>query len=202
MGKAKIQSAGGIGESKMFGGTPHPEGTGIDRILQCHIGGVLVSELNMDPRVLGALDYWATDEGIQEKNARPNVREASGVSLGADGFDKSLQQRRDNVLEDGMEMYEARDPLKEVADRYAVPGMKARYLSASKIKEGGGTGDYVVVKNETGDPVKVRGMVLGHVPEARAKARNRYFREKSATQLDMMQKKYQTEGGKTAVVDQ
>jgi hypothetical protein len=202
MAKAKIQSAGGIGESKMFGGTPHPEGTGVDRIQKCHINGVLIGELNLDPAVLGALDYFSTDEGIQERNSRPNVREASGIRLGADGFDKSLEQRRDDVRERDMELYEARDPLKEVADKYAVPGMKAKFLSAKRIQENRGTGDYEVVKDATGEPVKVRGMVLGHVPVAMAKSRNRHFRGKSETLLKQIKEKYMAEGGKTAVADQ
>lgn len=198
----KIQSAGGVGKSKIFGGTPHQEGTGVDHIRECHINGVLIAEMNLEPHILGVLDYWATDEGIQEKNSRPNVREASGVSLGADGFDKSLHQRRDNVKEDGMELYQARDPLKEVADRFAVPGMRAKFLSASKIKEGSGTGDYEIVKDKAGDPVRVRGMVLGHVPEAMAKARNLHYQQKSATMLKQIGEKYKAEGGKTAVADQ
>lgn len=201
MGK-KIQSGGGIGESKIFGGVPHPEGTGVDRILECHINAVKIGELNLDPQVLGALDYWATDEGIAEKASRPGLVEPSGISLGPDGFDKSLQQRRANVKEDGMELYEARDPLKEVADRYARPGMRPKFLSAAKIKEGGGTGDYEVVKDASGDPVKVRGLVLGQIPEARAEARNKFFRNRGNQLLKQIDEKYLSEGGKTAVSDQ
>jgi hypothetical protein len=201
MAKKTIKSAGGIGESKIFGGVPASEPTGVDRILKCHINNVLVAELNLPGEILGALDYWATDEGIQEMNSRPGPR-SSGIEVGADGFDKSLQQRRDNVRDDGMELYEARDPLKEVADRYAKPGMRAKFLSSAKIKDGRGTGDYEVVKDATGDPVKVRGLSSGSVPEKRAVARNRHFRERGNKLLKEMTEKYKNEGGQTAVADQ
>jgi len=197
----KIQSAGGIGESKIFA-APHPEGAGVDRILQCHINSVLISELNLDPQILAVLDYWATDEGIAEKAANPNAVEPSGITLGADPFAKSLEQRRDNVIDDGMELYQARDPLKEVADRYARPGMKPKFLSSVKVKENGGTGDYQVVKDEDGDPVRVRGMVLGQMPVAKAEARNRFFRDRGNSLLKQIDEKYRSEGGKTAVSDQ
>jgi hypothetical protein len=200
----KIQSAGGIGESKIFC-APEEERqvSGVDRILECHINGVLIKELNLDPQVLVALDYWATDEGIAEKNARPNVRDWAGsVQVGADSFDKSLSQRRDDVKQRDMELYEARDPLKEVADRYAKPGMKAKFLSAQKVKENGGTGDYEVVKDANNDPVKVRGMVLGHMPVERVEARNRFFRQRGNQLLKQINESYKSEGGKTAVSDQ
>lgn len=202
MAKQKIQSAGGIGESKIFGGTPSTEPTGVDRIQECHIGGVRIGELNLEPNVLGALDYWQTDEGIEERNSRPMVRECSGIQLGHDGFDKSLEQRRDNVREAGMDLYQARDPLKEVADRHAVPGMRSKFLSAAKIKDGGGTGDYEVVKGDNGDPVKVRGLILAHVPEQVAAARNRHYRKRGNDLLKSMTDSYKKEGGETAVVDQ
>ena len=193
----KIQSAGGIGESKPFGGGGEP-----DRILACHINGVLISELGLEPHVVAVLNYQATDEGIAESNERRQAQELSGVTLGADGFDKSLAQRRDDVKDRDMDLYQARDPLKEVADRYAVAGMKPKFLSDKKIKDGGTTGDYEVVKDAAGDPVKVRGMVLGHVPVARAAARNKHFQEKGNQLLKAIGDTYKKEGGVTAVSDQ
>src|SRR5579871_2768634 len=184
MAKEKIQSAGGIGESKVFCApadqrVPSHE----DRILGCHINGVAIRELNLGPEVVAALDYFATDEGQAEKAARPNVVEPSGISIGADPFDKSLQQKRDDVKSRGMDLFEARDPLREAAQKYAAPGMKPKFLSAKRVQENGGTGDYEVVKQENGDPVKVRGMILGQMPVERAEARNKHFRDRANTIL-------------------
>jgi hypothetical protein len=171
-------------------------------MLNCHINGVRIRELNLEPQVLAALDYWGTDEGIAERNARPNVRPPSGVELGRDGFDKALEQRRDDVKGRDMEMYEARDPLKEVADRYVKPGMKPKFLSPARIKDAGGVGDYQVVKDENGDPVRVKGMVLGEMPVKRAEARNRHFRERGNQMLRQIGEEYKNSGGKMAVSDQ
>ena len=201
--KPTIKSAGGIGESKIFcAERTDGELTGVDRILTCHVNGVLISELNLQPQVLGALDYWATDEGIAARAARPGLVDPSGITLGADGFAKSLEQRRDDVKDRDMDLYQARDPFKDVSERYAVPGMKAKMLSGKKIKEGGSSGDYVIVKDAAGDPVKVRDMVLGHMPIAKADAKNKYFREKGNTLLKAIGDTYKKEGGSTAVVDQ
>ncbi len=199
--KRARQEAAGIPDSKTHS-APFPEPTGADQILKCHINGVSIADLHLEPHVIAVLDYWATDEGIAERNARPNVREASGITSGRDGFDKSLEQRRDDVKERDMELYSARDPLKEVADRYAVPGMKAKFLSGNKIKGHGGTGDYQIVKDEAGEPVKVREMVLGHIPVERAEARNKHYREKGTSLLKQIGEQYKKEGGATAVVDQ
>lgn len=204
MAKGKvIRSAGGIGESKIFC-APAEERIpgGVDRILACHINGKPVSEMNLDPQVLCLLDYYATDEGIAERNAEPNRREPSGISQGKDPFAKSLDERRDDVkLRDRM-LFDSRDPLKEVADKYAKPGMKPKFLSAARMQEAGGTGDYEVVKNQNGDPVKVKGMVLGHIPVELAEARNEHYRNRSNTILNQITEQYRQEGGATAVADQ
>lgn len=199
----KIKSAGGIGESKIFCA---PEETrlpgGVDRILKCHIDGVKVSDLNLAPQVLSALDYFMTDEGIKERENAPMARPSSGITLGADGFDKALQQRRDDVKERDMALFEARDPMKEVADAHAVPGMKAKFLSASRVKENGGTGIFKVVKEPNGDPVSVKGMVLAHAPIKVTEARNRHYQEKGNALLKQITETYKREGGATAVADQ
>jgi hypothetical protein len=202
MSKKIMSKGGGIGESKIFAAENEEKNAAHERMLECHINGVAIRELNLEPQVLAALDYWATDEGIEEKNSRPNVRPDSGVRLGADAHDKSLQQRRDDVIDRGMELYEARDPLKEVADRHAQPGMKPKFLSSNKVKDLSGAGDYSIVKDSNGDPVRVRGLVLGHVPEERAAARNRHYRDKGNQLLKQLGEQYKREGGDTAVADQ
>jgi hypothetical protein len=203
MPQKKIRSFGGVGKSKNFG-APEAERpiTGVDRMLACHINGVKIANLNLRPEVLCALDYYATDEGIAEKNARPNVREPSGITLGKDEFAKALDERRDDVKRRDMPLSDSRDPLKEVADKYAKPGMKAKFLSARRIQEGGGTGDYEVVKKANGDPVKVKGMILGHTPIEVAEARNKSAQKRGNQMIGQITKQYKQEGGVTAVVDQ
>ncbi|MBZ5578246.1 MAG: hypothetical protein LAP40_16915 [Acidobacteriia bacterium] len=197
------QELAGIPDSRPFVApeAERPE-AGVDRILKCHIKGQLISTLDLDPQVLSALDYYSTDEGMAERENRPMAREASGIRLAADGFDKSLQQRRDDVKVRDMDTYQARDPLKEVADAHARPGFTPKFLSEKKVKENGSTGDYEVAKDANGDPVKVRGMVLGHAPNERVKARNRHFRERGNQALRQIGEQYKREGGSTAVIDQ
>jgi len=191
------QEAAGIPDSKPF--IAEETAQGMSRVEACHINGVLVADLNLDPQVIAALDYWMTDEGVAEKNSRPDVREPSGIELGADPFAKALQQRRDDVKDRDFEPYEARDPLKEVADRYTAKGMRPKFLSAAKIKEYGGTGDHEVVKYpeghvRAGEPVMVKGMVLGQMPEGRAKARNRHYQAKGGQLLQQIEESSKAQG--------
>lgn len=175
--------------------------TGESRMLLCHINGVAIADLNLGPEVIAALDYFATDEGIQERNDRPMARPPSGISLGSDPFTKALQEKRDDVIDRGYDSYEARDPFREIAKRHAVPGMRAKMLSAQKVKDGGNV-DYEVVKDTNGDPVKCKGMILGHIPERVAEARNKHYRKSGNERLSMISQKYVEEGGATAVSDQ
>jgi hypothetical protein len=195
------QEAAGIPDSKPFA-APHAEPTGETRMLNSHINGVLISELNLPPHVVGALDWNATDEGIAEAALNPNLRPASGITVGAGPFEKALQQRRDDVKVRDMDLWESRDPLKEVADQYAQPGMRSKYLSAARIKDSGGTGDYEVVKTDAGDPVRVKGMILSHIPEDKAKAQQRRYQERGNQLLKQIGETYKREGGATAVSDQ
>ena len=195
------QEAAGIPDSKPFS-APSAELTKVDLLLASHIGGVLISELNLPAHVLAALDLRATDEGIAEAAANPNLREPSGISLGKGPFEKALDQRRDDVRQRDMPLSISRDPLKEVADAYAVPGMRAKFLHSNKVKDSASTGDYEVVKNAAGDPVKVKGMTLAHIPEERAEAIGRHYRERGNGLLRQIGEQYKREGGETAVVDE
>jgi len=197
------QEAAGIPDSKPFV-APEAERleAGVDRMLKAHINGVLVAELNLDPQVLGALDYHATDEGIAEQNARPMVREASGVSLGQDEFGKALVQRRDDVKNRDMDLTIARNPFTEVAERYAVPGKRAKFLSARRVQENGGTGDYEIVHQANGDPVKVKGQILGHIDAGVADAQKARNAARGNQLLKQIGERYKAEGGATAVADQ
>ena len=194
------QEAAGIPESKPSI-APCAEETHANRMLRSHIAGVLVSDLGLPPEVLGALSWNSTDEGIAEHNARPGVAEVR-VSIGKENFEKALEQRRDDVIRRDIPLYESRDPLKEVADRYKVAGMRPKFLSSTKVKDTGGTGDYEVVKNANGDPVKVKGMVLAHIPEEVAVARRRQSQERGNQLLKQIGEAYKRDGGPTAVADQ
>jgi hypothetical protein len=193
--KRDKQEAMGIPDSRTFCA---PEGTfGENPILSLHVGGVLVSDMPVESQ--GRILYQQTDEGIEKFN---EGKEPRRVEMGADGFAKALEQRRDDVKERDFDSYEARDPLREVADAYAVPGMRAKFMSPKGVKDRGGTGDHVVVKDAKGDPVSVRGMILGHMPEARAVARGKHYRDRGNRMLEQIQTSYKNEGGATAVVDQ
>jgi hypothetical protein len=199
--KKTIRSAGGFGPSKTFIGTEGSLGeTGVDRILKCHINGVEISAMNLDPQVLCALDYGATDEGIAAKNARPDVREPSGIEVTAEPFTKALDQRRNDVLSRGIPMSDARDPLKEVADKYAVAGMRPKFLSQRLMKEDGGAGDYEIVKKANGDPVMVKGMVLGHAPAELVEANLRNCQQRGNQLLKQIGEQHRAENGPDSVL--
>ena len=199
-GNSNIRSAGGVGESKIFC-APEAERplTGVDKMLDCHIDGKKIRDLNLDPSVLAALPYDATDEGIAAKEAAPNARPSSGITLGAGEFEKALDQRRDDVKIRNMMLFDSRDPLKEVADRFAVPGMKAKFLSPARVKDNGGTGMYEVVKGPNGDPVTVKGMVLAHTPVEVAEAFNEHHRRRGNQLLKQISEQHAQENGRELV---
>jgi hypothetical protein len=198
----KIQSAGGFGPSKTFNGAEGTLGpTGVDRILKCHINGLEISQLNLDPQVLSVLDYGATDEGIAEKNARPNVRaDATGATVGQEGIDKALGQRRDDVLRRGMPASDARDPMKELADKYCAPGMRAKYLSQRLMKDDGGSGDYEIVKKPNGDTVMYKGMVLGQAPAEMVEVNLRDCQQRGNQILKQIGEQHRHENGPESVL--
>jgi len=194
--KNAIKVAGGIGESKIFCAPENERHvTGVDRLKECHIDGVKIADLNLDPAVLVALDYFATDEGIKERETAPNARPSSGVTMGKDPFAKSLQQRRDDVKQRGMPLTDSRDPFKEVADKYAVEGMTPKFLSAKRIQEEGSTGIHEIVHKEGGDPVKVKGMILAHAPTDLVKQRNEGFRQRGNQLLRQIEDNVRSEDG-------
>ena len=174
--------AQGVGESKPF---TAPEGTYPESgTLDCHVGGVLVRDLPSDMQ--GKILYQQTDEGIAEHN---QGRSEVHVRVTSDPLDKAIQQRKDDQLVRGMEPWEARDPLGEVADAHVGPGMRAKFLSERRNQEAGTRG-FEIVKDEHGDPVKVGTLVLGQMPEERAEARNRFFREKSRTAVAQVEQQF------------
>lgn len=215
------QDAIGIPESPILREPPKGEA---DSILSCHINGVLIKDLNLEPHVIAVLNRALTDEGMAERNANPNRGETSGIQVqppredrrwiaettstpghfeylmrSTDEFGKALDQRRDDVNDRDMDSYSARDPFREVADTFTTPGMRPKFLSSTAIAEGG-TRDHRIVKYpeghpHVGDPVKVRGMVLGEMPERKAIARNKHYAAKGADLLKQVQGKHKADGG-------
>ncbi len=189
------QELAGIPESRTFN-DPETAG-GPNKMEKYHINGVLIAELNLRPEVLAALDYWCTDEGMKEKNSRPDVREPSGITPGRDEFSLALDQRRDEVKQRDFPLYVAKDPLGEVAKKFVRPGFRPKFLSSGS---GDSTGDHEVVKYPDNHPrhgevVKVKGMILGEIPEDLAKARNEHFRSRGNAMLGMIELKHKAEGG-------
>lgn len=194
------QEFAGIPDSRPFI-APIEQPNAMTRLEACHINGRLVKDMQLEPQVLAALDYGATDEGIAEKNARPNVREPSGVTLGSDEWNKGLEQRRDDVKQRGIPQYEARDTLSEVAKQYAKPGMRSRFLSPGRVKNGDHQ-QYEVVKKENGDPVTWGSLLLGHMPEEVAMARKKFYQQRGNHLLNKLNETYKQEIGPSALTDQ
>ncbi len=185
------QEAAGIPDSRP---PIAPEGTFPESsILDCHVGGVLVGDLPCE--VQGRILYQQTDEGIEEFNAG-KVESAARVTQ--DQYSKTLEHRRDAVKDQGMEPWQAPDPLKEVADAHTPEGMKAKFLSPARVAKDGTRG-YEVVKDGRGDPVRVRDMVLGVMPESKVEQRNAFYRSKANQAISEIQKRHREEGGSTAV---
>jgi hypothetical protein len=151
------------------------------------VNGVAVDSLP-DPH---AIPYAITDQAIEERNARPNVRPPSGIRLGADPVEKAIQERRDG-LEAGMETWEAADPFRETAERHVQAGHRPRLLSPAKVEKEGLRGWKPVV-SENGDPVKVGNMILASMPEQRAEARERHYAGKTRVAVQKVHDKYREE---------
>src|SRR5215471_11800570 len=120
------QELAGIPESKLFGGDPEAER---NRILDCHVGGVPVREMPQDAQ--DKLLYQQTDEGIEEFNQGKSEHRIMTVR---DEFGKALDQRRDQLTE-GMEPWEAENPMQSLIDKWVSPGMRARFLSPARLNK-------------------------------------------------------------------
>jgi hypothetical protein len=178
--KRANQEAAGIPDSKPFisGDAPEPE------ILNCHVGGVLVRELPVE--VQNRIVYRQTDEGIAQANeGKSDLR----ISFGADSFTKACEQRKDMIIDRGMEPWEAPNPMGDLEKAYVRPGFKGKFLSPRKCDKDGTRG-YVMVKDENGRPVKLRDMMLAEMPIERVKARTKFYSEKTAQAVGAAKQQY------------
>jgi len=185
------KTASGIGESKRFGA---PEGTFPESsVLNCHVGGVLIRDLPVE--VQCKILYQQTDEGIAERN-EGKVESAARVTR--DEFTGACDRRRD-AIESGMEPWEAPNPLKEVADAHVGPGMSPKFLSPNRLDKEGTRGYEIVHDPKTGEPVKVRNMVLAQMPKTKVEQRNKFYRAKANQAIQEIQRQHREEGGEMAV---
>jgi len=226
--KRANQEAAGIPDSQPFiSGEGRPDQ---ERILACHCGGVLVSDLPVEMQ--GRLLYQQTDEGIAEANegktearieVEPREKRTRLVQLdptnpehailiaanhgrtsitverevGTDPVGKQIEARRD-FRETSMEPWEAPNPMTDLIKAYVGPGMSPKFLSPSKVDKDGPRG-YEIVRYPNGDPVKLRNMPLGQMPQSKAAQRNKFYRDKSTAAVGDVQRTFMREGGKLSV---
>lgn len=171
-----------------------PEGTFPERsILDCHVGGVPVRNLPLE--VQTRILYQQTDEGIEEYNRDKAPGSARVIK---DEFSKACENRKDAITGQGMQPWEAPDPLREVAQRYVRPGFRPRFLAPAAIDQRGMRG-FEPVLDENGRQVKVRNLILAEMPEEKAEQRNKFYRDKANAAVKEIERQYRQEGGASAV---
>lgn len=183
------QEAAGIPDSPIFT-TPRIEME--NPILDLHVGGTLVRDLPLEAQ--GRLLYRQTDEGIAEANEGKSPHRIETVRDELTG--KCLQ--RQEAIQQGMEPWEAPNPMADLAAAHVPPGFKGKFLSPNKIAKEGTRG-YQVMHDERGDPVKLRDMPLGVMPIERVQKRNEFYAKKSEQAAGKIKSEYLQQGGPTAV---
>ncbi len=187
----KIMSRG-VGESKI-----HRDPNAPDPYLHLrglHVGGVKIETLPEE--MVARLSYDHTDEGIEERNRGKvegalHVRSRAGdrAPVTATEFERQVEERRD-FRATGVETWEAPDPMKQLAAEHVPPGFAHRFLSEKQCDKRGMRG-WEAVKDKAGQLVKVGRMFLGIMPEAKADARNRFFRAKGAARLAAIERQHE-----------
>jgi hypothetical protein len=189
--KTKKIMSRGVGPSKVHrdpqAGDPYAHLRGL------HIGGVPIADISED--LVARLSYDHTDEAIAERNAGKaesavHVRSAAGdrAPVTAGDFDRSVEERRD-FRQNQLEPWEAPDPMKELTEKHVPPGMAAKFLSPAQCDKRGLRG-YELVKDSEGQPVKVGRMMLGQMPEPKARARREHYRKVGAARLAAIEEEH------------
>lgn len=188
----KLMSTG-VGPSKVFCDPAAPDPNA--ELRQCHIEGRLIADHYTEDQI--AILQWAwTDEGIAARNAG---KSDARVQVLSDPLANSLQKRKDDVKERGMESWEAENAMQQQIDRYGKPGFRTRYLSDATVKTKGlRRWDPVIVD---GEPVKLGTLTMAQMPEDLASARNKKFRDDQSKRLDDVKRQYLESGQGTAVSD-
>lgn len=146
-----------------------------------HVNGVPVP-----PELAHAIPYANTDEGRAERPVADCV-----VSVVHDELSKKIQQRGD-FKRSNLEVWEAPDPMKELADRHVQPGFSPKFLSPARIARDGMRG-FEAVRDERGDPVKLGNLVLGQMPVEVRDRRNLHYQKKHERLVESMNQQIQQE---------
>lgn len=184
----KKATSQGVGESKVFAAEDAPQSSYLEDL---HIDGKRIGD-HFTPEQIVMLRYEFTDEGIAERNegrAEAAARVVSGE------FDKALEHRGD-MLEAGMEPWQAPDPLRELADVHVPPGMKPKFLSKRVMDKVGKRGYEIVKVN--GEPVSCGNMILGMMPEYKARQRNAHYAQESRDAIKESQERAREEQARSA----
>jgi len=190
--EANLEAAG-IPDSPNLARDYEPEPSAL---LKFHVGGVLIADLPLEAQC--RIVYMQTDEAMEERNARPEVREPSGIRLGADEVTKGCEKRKDDVIDRGMEPWESPNAMEDLIKRHVAPGFSGKFLSPNRIEKNGTRG-FEVVTQANGEPVKVRNMVLGQMPAEKVEKRNKFYRDKSASAAKVIKEQYMAEAGPLAL---
>lgn len=164
-------------------------------LAELHVGGTRLGDLPLE--VQGRILYQQTDEGIAEAN-QGKVESAARVTR--DTFSKAMDKRAAQVKELDMDVSDAENPMKELADKHIAPGMRGRFLSP-RVCDRRGMRGWQPVLDEHGNQVKVRESFLAQMPEDKAIERNKRVREHGNRLLGQVRDQYLAEGGKSAVSD-
>ncbi len=116
-----------------------------------------------------------TDDGIAERNARPNRRPSVGTVTREPSFDKQLDRMSRAV-------FMGDDPFQEVIARQReadeAGGEYNRYrVLSDRVVQKKGLREWEPVVNDKGDPVKVAGMTLSRMPTDIALQRDKHYED-------------------------
>lgn len=182
----------GFGESKVF---TAPEGTFDDPTEKWTVNGAPIPF-----HLRHAIPYENTDQGRAERHQRaldnggiahveflaekievPGGYRANGeytpsqtIRVGGDEIGKTMLHMADD-LKDGKQPWETADAMRDIAAPYQAAGKRVRYLSPHQIEKGRGLRGWDPLRKENGDTVKCGNMILGWMPEDKAKKRDAHF---------------------------
>jgi hypothetical protein len=158
-----------------------------------HVNGKPVEDLPYAQ--VGKLRYYDTDEAIEKRNVGKTghgIKIASGGRARVTATDpaKAIEERRDFRSEQSVEIFDAPDPMREIADAHVGPGMSPKFLSPARVARSGTRG-FEIVNDKHGDPVKLGEMVLAQMPVERVKARNRTFQRKGQARVQEIRERFE-----------
>ena len=127
----------------------------------------------MPQRAAAPNPVQAEDIDAAELRIQAQLGGVPAVEVKNGRFERVLAAR-----DDAEDFFEMPDPVKGAIGQYGKPGMVNRLL-AEKVNKRKGLRGWKIVKDENGDPVEVGGMLLGEMPERKARARTRQFQNES-----------------------